>query len=170
MYQACLFHESFSRNAKFLGAGCFSSVYEMSNGTVVKVGCNDMTRNWLEFCQLHTAAGILKNFMPEVYSVVGIEENMYTATMKKYSPFVEDENPQHTDVCAINTCHDIRLVEEEFSEYLRVVGYIYECGDRVFNDLHSGNVMFTDDRAIVITDPSSARYWSMSYRPEFTLQ
>ena len=86
MYQVSSVEDSVRRTAMPVGSGAFSSVYRMTNGKIVKVGQNDGTRNWLEFCMLHREAGTLMPMMPEVYCVTSIGDDDYIATMEEYEP------------------------------------------------------------------------------------
>ena len=162
MYQADLFQNSVRRSASFLASGLFSSVYRMTNGKIVKVGQNDGTRNWLEFCMLRREAGTLMPMMPEVYCVAALGEANYMATMEEYQPW---------DECVVELMGSIACINirNAFSKYIETLAghepEIYE----VFNDIHSGNVMVCPRRGPIITDPSTCDYITNEV-DAFTLQ
>ena len=164
MYQADLFESSVRRNAKFLASGAFSSVYRMTNGKIVKVGQNDGTRNWLEFCMLHREAGTLMPMMPEVYCVTAVGAHNYMATMEEYRPWHECVGELACSIAFINA-------RNAFSEYLgALTGYDWQAYE-VFNDIHRGNIMVCPRRGTVITDPSAFGYRTNSHCiADFTLQ
>ena len=162
MYQADLFESSVRRNAKFLASGAFSSVYRMTNGKIVKVGQNDGTRNWLEFCMLHREAGTLMPMMPEVYCVTAVGAYNYMATMEEYQPLGD----AYYELMRSDAFSDAR---EAFSGYLEALTGYERAPYEVFNDLHSGNIMVCPRRGTIITDPSAFDYVTHSV-DDFTLQ
>ena len=162
MYQADLFENSVRRNAAFLASGAFSSVYRMTNGKIVKVGQNDGTRNWLEFCMLHREAGTLMPMMPEVYCVTAVGEANYMATMEEYHPWEGSYFETMGSDAFIN-------IREEFSQYLEALTGYERAPYEVFNDIHSGNIMVCPRRGTIITDPSAFDYVTHSV-DDFTLQ
>lgn len=175
MYQASLFSDNLHRTAKFLASGCYSSAFEMSNGDVVKTGVNDMTRNWLEFCAMHTAAGTRHRLMPEVYSVVAINDGRYMATMPKFETFrsvrPDSGHPEYGQTWNMNQHPEFAEVRDMFRQYLENLGWCKDWDDeRLFNDIHSGNVMFDKTGQLVITDPCAHDYHKMVEVPRFTLQ
>lgn len=170
MYQRELFSNLATKHGKFLGDGLFANVWEMTDGNVCKVSrSSDGTRNWLELCALHTAASTLLPMMPEVFSVVPCEEG-YMAIMPKYGDSYEHYQsanygcPQEE----VRAAPGYKAARQAFSDYLYML--IGERLDywRVFDDVHSGNVMWCARRGWIITDPSSMEYME-SVRTEFLL-
>lgn len=166
MYQHELFMEQSKKNAVFLGAGCFSSAHRLSNGLVCKTGMNDMTRNWLEFCMIEREAGRLLPGMPEVYQVVALGEHNYSAVMEEYLHWSTSGVPSRGDAA-----RDLRrALEPLFSDYLEIVLGAAEWEVvNPFDDLHSGNVMYSHSRGWVLTDPSANGYKVMQERTELEL-
>lgn len=156
MYQQELFGGLAAKQGKYLGSGMFANAYKMSDGNVCKVARDsDGTRNWLEFCAAHTAAGTLKPLMPEVFSVIPCEEG-YMAIIPCYTPALEHGLGKLTS--GIRSHPDYAVREQEFGDYLScLAGRIVEVWD-VFCDMHSGNYMWCARRGWVITDPSCAGY------------
>lgn len=155
MFQGELFSDIVQRSGKFLGSGCFSTAYEISPGLVMKVGVNDMTRNWLEFCMWRTQAKTLLPMMPEVYSVIELGEHRYSATMPKFATL-----PSSTE-CG---CEALKLAMrggeflnclDAFNDYLTALGH--KAID-LFDDVHSDNIMVREDGGLVLTDPCSVEY------------
>lgn len=166
MYQHELFMEQSRKNAVFLGKGCFSSAHRLSNGLVCKTGMNDMTRNWLEFCMIEREAGRLLPGMPEVYQVVALGEHNYSAVMEEYLHWSASGVPSRGD--AVDDLQE--ALESLFSHYLKtVLGASGWAVTDPFDDLHSGNVMYSHSRGWVITDPSASDYKVMQERTELEL-
>jgi hypothetical protein len=166
MYQHELFMEQSKKNAVFLGQGLFSIAHRLSNGLVCKTGVNDMTRNWLEFCMIEREAGRLLPGMPEVYQVVALGEHSYSAIMEEYLHWPTSGVP----ICGAADVGLQQALEPLFSDYLKTV--LGASGYNVtnpFNDLHSGNVMYSHSRGWVITDPSASDYKVMQGRTELEL-
>jgi len=143
----------------FLGGGCYSQVYRLSKGKVLKV-CRDSdgTRNWLEFCALMQDQGQYREGMPKVDFVVPMGEKGYIAVMDEYAPigykaydsafkYGDDSvREQYADLCS------------EFCEYLEMVTGDGYDGCDAWNDIHRCNVMVDSNGDIVITDPSAMDY------------
>ena len=163
MYQHNLFSNMAEKHGEYLGSGLFSTVWAMTNGTVCKVGNNDGTRNWLELCALHTAAGTLMPMMPEVFQLVALEDDKYMAFMPKYDSMAE------FNVHYIFSDMLYKDAKEVFKDYLelRNGGPVGEW--LVFNDVHSGNVMNCPKRGTVITDPSCSDYMLQTPEVPFVL-
>ena len=162
MYQASLVEGSMRRTAMPVGSGAFSSVYRMTNGKIVKVGQNDGTRNWLEFCTLHREAGTLMPMMPEVYCVTSIGGRHYIATMEEYGP-------SDGDYFATIASSDFDQVRASFVKYLEALSGQEFTKREAFNDIHSGNIMVCPRRGGIVTDPSAFDYITNSVT-DFTLQ
>jgi hypothetical protein len=162
MYQVDLFYKQVERTATFLGKGFYSRVFKMSNGLVTKVGGNDGTRNWLEFCMMHREAGSLMPMMPMVYHVMPLGDNHYMAVMDCYTSIGTSEYDTAKDKPAFA---DVRSA---FAQYLGDLSgkrvYPYDA----FSDIHSGNLMVCPKRGIIVTDPSSGDY-TRPVVPEFML-
>ena len=152
MYQKDLFTASVGRTAEYLAAGIYSKVYRMTNGKIVKIGENDGTRNWLEFCMLRREAGTLMPMMPEVYQVTALEDGYYMAVMEPY--FELGYNGLHDVFDSV----DFAAARHMFADYLEgLTGQEFPVWE-VFNDIHSGNVMVCPRRGYIVTDPSAGRY------------
>lgn len=159
------------RIGRYLGSGMFSRAYLMSNGLVCKVGWNDGTRNWLEFCMLERLAGRLLPLMPEVFDVASIGYGeRYMATMPAY----EDGHCHKHRGYSVLGHESFADVLQRFLKYMapRLAGTIdeNETADWLFNDLHSGNTMVCPKRGIIITDPNACPYRTMVKAPRFRLQ
>jgi hypothetical protein len=164
MYQASLFESMATKHGTYLGAGLFSTVHLMTDGTVCKIGNNDGTRNWLELCAMHTAAGTLLPMMPEVFRVIELEGDKYMAFMPCYE--------------SMEGCNLYRAVHENihysgaellFKEYLEMRRGHPMLDWEVFNDIHRGNVMRCAKRGVVITDPNASDYMLQTAAVPFTL-
>jgi hypothetical protein len=156
-----------AKHGEFLGAGLYSSAFRLSNGLVMKHGCSDGTRNWLEFCMLEREAGRLMPLMPEVYQVAAIEDDRYMAIMpeyvrvvptdwweegtdkSEYAGFSVKDHPDFNEVCM-----RFRKYMEQFEGFDRADNY------DLMNDCHTGNVMLCCTRCVVITDPCCWHYYS----------
>ena len=161
MYQKDLFTASVGRTAEYLAEGLYSKVYRMTNGKIVKVGVNDGTRNWLEFCMLRREAGTLMPMMPEVYQVTAIEDG-YMAVMEPYFEL------SRSQLSAVMFSCDFKAARQEFMYYLQSL-----TGEEVgiwgaFNDIHSGNVMICPRRGPIVTDPLAGAY-TVPIEVEFNL-
>lgn len=174
MYQAEMFTGGVSRNAAYLGSGCYAKAWEISQGVVCKIGMNDGTRNWLEFCLLMREQGKLMPLMPEVYQVVSLEDDRYMATMRRYFNGRDEwrrqgqaygDFPSEVTWNADNNAYS--EVEEAFKAYIQSINPIISMG---FSDVHGGNVMWCSERKWIITDPCSSSYITQCEKPEFTLQ
>ena len=165
MYQASLVEGSMRRTAMPVGRGAFSSVYRMTNGKIVKVGQNDGTRNWLEFCMLRREAGTLMPMMPEVYCVTSIGDRHYIATMEEYAPS-DEFSTAFFDAIASS---DFGQVRASFVKYLEALSGREFTKREAFNDIHSGNIMVCPRRGGIVTDPSAFDYITNSVT-DFTLQ
>ena len=153
------------RVGTYLGAGCFSSAHLMTNGLVCKIGNNDGTRNWLEFCLLEREAGRLLPLMPEVFTVAAIEGGRYMAVMRKYEGMSDDENHAGSKV---QDHPNFDAVVKRYGEYmLPAVGNVPWY--HLFSDLHAGNTMMCGERGVVITDPSAGKYANQGHCPDFEL-
>jgi hypothetical protein len=139
---------------EYLGRGVFSSAYRLSNGLVCKVGMNDGTRNWLEFCLLEREAGRLLPMMPEVYTIASIGEYRYMAIMPEYSSIKYSED-YGGGKCRAHVAFP--ELEARYRVYMEQFGGGLGSWD-MFNDLHDGNVMLCPNRGVVITDPSTIGY------------
>lgn len=162
MYQVSSVEDSVRRTAMPVGSGTFSSVYRMTNGKIVKVGQNDGTRNWLEFCMLHREAGTLMPMMPEVYCVTSIGDGHYIATMEEYGP-------SDGDYFATMASKAFGQVRSMFAKYLESLSGHEFAQWETFNDIHSGNIMVCPQRGIIVTDPSAFDYITNSVT-DFFLQ
>lgn len=150
----------------YLGSGLFSSAYKLSNGLVCKVGTNDGTRNWLEFCLLEREAGRLLPMMPEVYTLASIEDSKYMAVMPEYRSLTYGEEFAG---CECRDHPSFPELEERYTTYMLQLSKELDSYD-LFNDLHDGNVMVCPQRGIIITDPSSIAYKKMNIDADaFTL-
>jgi hypothetical protein len=152
MYQKDLFTASVGRTAEYLAEGLYSKVYRMTNGKIVKIGENDGTRNWLEFCMLRREAGTLMPMMPEVHQVTAIEDGYYMAVMEAYSRL------DYAELDDVMYSSAFEKARQEFMYYLQSL-----TGEEVgrwdaFNDIHSGNVMVCPRRGPIVTDPMSGPY------------
>lgn len=156
MYQQELFKDLAAKQGKYLGSGVFAHAYRMSDGNVCKVArTSDGTRNWLEFCAAHTAAGTLEPLMPEVFSVIPCEEG-YMAIMPCYTPALEHGLSELTH--GIYSHPNYAEREQEFRDYLSCLNGKKVAGWAVFCDMHTGNYMWCDRRGWIITDPNSLDY------------
>lgn len=148
--------EMFERKSigEHLGSGLFSNAYRLSNGLVCKVGGNDGTRNWLEFCCLEREAGRLMDLMPEVYAVVSVEGNKYVAIMPEYGGYSYDK------AYSGSSCMNHPAFGELSTRFEAYMGQFMEVMSQydLFNDLHAGNVMMCPKRGVIITDPSAHHY------------
>ena len=147
----------FHRNMHMLGAGLFAEVFDVGDGTVVKV-CRSIegTYWWLKYAQALTLAGVRRDLVPEVYELVTVDymgSTGYMAVMRKYH-CAKEVIAAAGD--AEFTCGDWLPGWYEaqglFDQWCRDVGMARSI--RV-NDLHHGNVMLDDDDDWVVTDPSS---------------
>lgn len=167
MFQREMFSDSFDRTAVFLGAGCSARAHRLSNGLVAKVASNDRTRNWLEYCMLAKERGELLPLMPTVHKVVDAGDLNYMALMDEYHLYHASGVERLSD--SVDRLPEFTDVLEGFDLYIRSINEYATVGRYVnFNDLHSGNVMFTRDRRPIITDPSAAGYVRAT-RQEFNL-
>ena len=149
----------------YLGAGAYSSAHLMTNGLVCKVGRNDGTRNWLEFCLLEREAGRLLPLMPEVFTVAAIAGGRYMAVMRKYEGMADCDNYAGYKV---QYHPNFDEVVKRYGEYmLPVVGNVPWY--YLFTDLHGGNTMMCGERDVVITDPSAGEYVKQGHCPDFEL-
>lgn len=160
MYQQELFKDLAAKQGEYLGSGEFASAYKMSDGNVCKVARDsDGTRNWLEFCAAHTAAGTLKPLTPEVFSVIPCEEG-YMALMPCYTPAAEHGLDELLHGICGHSSYAER--EQEFRDYLSCLKGKEVAWWFAFSDMHSGNYMWCARRGWVITDPSSEDYIKQS--------
>jgi hypothetical protein len=162
----------FHRNMHMLGAGLFAEVFDVGDGTVVKV-CRsiDGTYWWLKYAQALTLAGVRRDLVPEVYELVTVDyrgSTGYMAVMRKYhcaKECIRDAGESQF------TCEDWLPGWGEaqglFDKWCGAMGMVYKI--RV-NDLHSGNIMMDDYGNWVVTDPSSADVRSSIWNyPNFEL-
>lgn len=178
--------EALENRAPCIGGGCFSKVYALGDGMVLKVcrGDSDGTRNWLEFSKLCRDAGKVLPGMPEVHHIVDIADGGYIAIMKRYNNtrrvVLEDGEvgymERYVAYCGLFDGGWSGGVREYFartlSEYQQWLTHItsrpFDDYD-AWNDVHSGNIMYEDDGAPVVTDPSAGGYNKMA-QPRFSLE
>ena len=145
---------------KMFGNGHFSAAYshEMLPGRVIKVGFKkeDSGAAYTAFCRMHQGrAGI-----PNVYHVAR-HAGCYTVVLDRLKSCDEDNDVHaaYSDLASYfveSDCHDASDFapgDYEFIETCQLIRKFFK-GIASF-DMHSGNIMFSEDGTPYITDPVS---------------
>ena len=142
---------------RMLGDGLYSRVYEVPGrpDMVLKVGCNDGTRNWLELSRLYCDRGQRIRGMPEVYMVWDAGDGQYFALMRRYNYTASSKGFLSSEFDALLAPIEDHLADT-FNAYMAQIGVHKPY---LWNDVHQGNVMMDSERnEWVITDPCACDY------------
>lgn len=143
-----------------LGRGCYSTVYAFKpdpDRWVLKVGSNDGTRVYLEWCKRRQSMGQGLRGMPRVAWVADTEDGGYAAVLERLpiDPGRECEHgwKKYIGAAVYNPADHV--------PYLRVLvdAMRDEC-DVSGCDMHYQNFLVRKDGTVVMTDPDSGCYYS----------
>jgi hypothetical protein len=143
-----------------LGGGCYSTVYRLSESSewVLKVGRNDGTRTYLEWCKRRQDAGKSLRGMPKVDWVASIGEKEYAACIEAmaHDPARDGTYWDKYGIQANQySFHASPGLPEYVGKLIRAMKD--ECG--VYgNDLHHANFLINRKGDVVLTDPDSDTY------------
>lgn len=177
--------ETLAKRATRLGGGCFSTVYSLGDDMVLKVcrGASDGTRNWLEFSMLSRDAGKMLPGMPEVHHIVDIADGGYIAIMKRYTEERKvvlddgevgymDQYEAYSELFDGGTFPAVRKyfgpTLSKYMQWLTHMTCILFDARTAWNDMHSGNIMYDDGGAPIVTDPCTGKYYTAT-EPAFSL-
>lgn len=149
-----------------LGNGCFGAAYcDPDNPDwILKIGQNDGTRNYLEWCKFYQDRGERMPGMPEIDFLTDWNANQYMVGMKRYQ--CARDRIVNKGVAKYAT--HIHL-DRNMPEYLRALVMMWEHESQLrANDVHSGNIMWSPDKKeFILTDPSSRGYEPIGYRNQW---
>lgn len=176
----CELFSDFPYQWKRLGSGCFGAAYAHPNGEWVwKIGSNDGTRSYLEWCLHRERMGERMPGMPEIDFLMDYGNYQYLCAMKRYQS-IEDRTGEYGwkmekrnncwngEIQEVHPVYDLPKVEG-CPQYLKalLMMWEHETGEK-YNDLHHGNIMWDKERKeLIITDPSSSGYRKLGTKQSF---
>lgn len=181
MYQQEMFSGKAFKDAVFLASGCYGRVHAIDDNWVVKYAIKDGTLNYLEWCKRLQDAGKGMLGMPEIESIVHLDDDRYMVTMRRYDRTLC--SLEHLSSVGHVPYH-MRIIPDAFNELQ--IGHITELiatydaymhetfGPLRYSytyagDLHAGNFMLLGG-LVVMTDPSSCEYMTKLHEKELVLQ